>query len=513
MKKILLLLTLVSLFSFNSNATHGVGGDIRFVQTGPNSYTVYARLFRFLSGANLTGPQTFDIRDQVTCAFGSSVTVTEVNRFVIPFGDECYTPPTGSEVEQIEYTGTIANLPNNPNGYKVMWDLCCRPTLTNMGAGNVGLYTHIPDPALAQGNSTPRFVDYPTDGYFCVNNLKCINFAAVDPDGDSLSYELVNPIEDWTNCVPNYLAFSPGYNMQNILGPGSSCTIDAVTGCVWARPAQLGTYTISVKCTEWRNGVRIGELIRDLQYYALNCSYNTLPSFENFPTVQVLSFDDEGCFDIVASDRDAQDTFFISILSNAYDFGATISLPTPNAAGNYDFEWEDATMPSGVDTANNVNVTQITATEFMGDGTVGARFCWNLDNCDILTVDSFYVEALGYSIGCDASKDTVRSRVSIPIQRATYSYNVPNVFSPNGDGVNDLFYLKKDAYDRCYDALNIRVYNRWGQLVYESEDAKFEWDGNDESGNPLSAGSYFVILQGYYGGEEVTQNFPLTLFR
>ncbi|MEN8927941.1 MAG: gliding motility-associated C-terminal domain-containing protein, partial [Flavobacteriales bacterium] len=76
-----------------------------------------------------------------------------------------------------------------------------------------------------------------------------------------------------------------------------------------------------------------------------------------------------------------------------------------------------------------------------------------------------------------------------------------------------LFYLKKDAYDRCYDALNIRVYNRWGQLVFESEDAKFEWDGNDEGGNPLSAGSYFVILQGFYGGEEVTRNFPLSLFR
>ena len=90
---------------------------------------------------------------------------------------------------------------------------------------------------------------------------------------------------------------------------------------------------------------------------------------------------------------------------------------------------------------------------------------------------------------------------------------MPNVFSPNGDGQNDLFQLKKDQFDRCYDALTVRIYNRWGQNVYESDDAKFEWDGRDENGNEMTEGTYYVVLQGYYGGNEVTNNFPLTLFR
>ncbi|MEN8928205.1 MAG: hypothetical protein ABF240_05020, partial [Flavobacteriales bacterium] len=60
--------------------------------------------------------------------------------------------------------------------------------------------------------------------------------------------------------------------------------------------------------SEWRNGVKIGEVVRDIQYSALNCNYNTLPSFEDFPALQVLNFDDEGCFDIVAVDQDPEDT-------------------------------------------------------------------------------------------------------------------------------------------------------------------------------------------------------------
>jgi len=120
---------------------------------------------------------------------------------------------------------------------------------------------------------------------------------------------------------------------------------------------------------------------------------------------------------------------------------------------------------------------------------------------------------MAYSLGCDGGKDSVTQRVSIPVLKKNSNYIVPNVFSPNGDGVNDEFYLEQGAFDRCYDVLSIKVYNRWGQQVFESEDAQFRWDGNDENGKEMAAGTYFVILQVYYGGKEVTDNFPVTLFR
>ena len=512
MKKLILIFLILGGINFSVKSSHAVGGDIRFVQTGPNSYNVSMRLFRYCTGAGLGTSYTIAIKDQVSCITAQSVSVTRVNQFNIPFGDDCYTPP-GLCVEQHEYTGTITSLPNNTNGYMATWSLCCRNAIDNLTGGSLGLYTKIPDPALTGGNSTPSFVDYPRDGYFCINEFKCIDFTCIDPDGDSLTYELVTPITSFTGCVPNYATWSPLHDIINILGPGSSCTIpDPSSGCVWARPARLGTYVISVKVREFRNGVQIGETVRDIQYSALNCNNNKLPSYYDFEEIKVLKFDETYCYDVAAFDRDPEDTFYMDVTSNAFDYGATVSLPTPNTNGLYDFAWTNP-IPGGKDSIQNVNVKKLTSTKFEGIGKIGIRFCWTVDDCAVLSIDTFKFNMSGYSLGCDGSIDSVERTVKMIIEKPNTDYQVPNVFSPNGDGENDLFFLKKASYDRCYDALNIRVYNRWGQLVFESPDTDFEWDGNDEKGNPLSSGSYFVIIQGYYGGKEVTQNFPLTLFR
>ena len=53
------------------------------------------------------------------------------------------------------------------------------------------------------------------------------------------------------------------------------------------------------------------------------------------------------------------------------------------------------------------------------------------------------------------------------------SYYIPNAFSPNHDNINDHFSIRSDALS----ALTISIYNRWGELVYESDELNFKWDG------------------------------------
>jgi gliding motility-associated-like protein len=68
---------------------------------------------------------------------------------------------------------------------------------------------------------------------------------------------------------------------------------------------------------------------------------------------------------------------------------------------------------------------------------------------------------------------------------------VPSAFTPNGDGLNDYLY-PLNAYKA--DNLEFRVYNRWGQMVFETKDWTRKWDGKI-NGNPQAAGTYVWLLR------------------
>ena len=67
-------------------------------------------------------------------------------------------------------------------------------------------------------------------------------------------------------------------------------------------------------------------------------------------------------------------------------------------------------------------------------------------------------------------------------------YLLPNAFTPNGDGDNELFIPR----GRCFvERVEFQVFNRWGQLVWETEDPALNWDGTNASGDALPSGTYF----------------------
>ncbi|MBN8702706.1 MAG: gliding motility-associated C-terminal domain-containing protein [Bacteroidetes bacterium] len=66
---------------------------------------------------------------------------------------------------------------------------------------------------------------------------------------------------------------------------------------------------------------------------------------------------------------------------------------------------------------------------------------------------------------------------------------IPNVFSPNNDGVNDFYTLTTVGYSN----FNLKIFNRWGVLVFESVDTTKHWDGKI-NGTEASDGTYYYIL-------------------
>lgn len=69
--------------------------------------------------------------------------------------------------------------------------------------------------------------------------------------------------------------------------------------------------------------------------------------------------------------------------------------------------------------------------------------------------------------------------------------SIPNVFTPDNDGRNDTYYITNLC---TTDNFRIVIYNRWGKIIYESDDPFFRWDGRTTGGTEASDGTYYYIL-------------------
>ncbi|MBK9283362.1 MAG: gliding motility-associated C-terminal domain-containing protein [Sphingobacteriaceae bacterium] len=89
---------------------------------------------------------------------------------------------------------------------------------------------------------------------------------------------------------------------------------------------------------------------------------------------------------------------------------------------------------------------------------------------------------------------------------------VPNIFTPNGDGSNDVFFLKVANIEE----VSAIIHDRWGNKVYEtlSKTGNIAWDGKNFGGKECSAGVYFYIIKGKgFDGKEYEQKGNVTLMR
>ena len=67
---------------------------------------------------------------------------------------------------------------------------------------------------------------------------------------------------------------------------------------------------------------------------------------------------------------------------------------------------------------------------------------------------------------------------------------IPNVFSPNGDGTNDEFYIPNSGLKEY----KIEIWDRWGVKVFESDAPAIHWDGRSTAGMPCVDGTYYYVL-------------------
>lgn len=123
----------------------------------------------------------------------------------------------------------------------------------------------------------------------------------------------------------------------------------------------------------------------------------------------------------------------------------------------------------------------------------GATYLWNTGD----TTDSIWTDAetenYVVTVTVGACSMTVSRRVE-PSHTACpdidCSLHYYNVFTPNGDGINDKFHAWSDCDIKAY---RLSIYNRWGVLVHYDSHIHFGWDGTI-NGEPAAEGTYFFVI-------------------
>jgi gliding motility-associated-like protein len=125
----------------------------------------------------------------------------------------------------------------------------------------------------------------------------------------------------------------------------------------------------------------------------------------------------------------------------------------------------------------------------------GVSYFWDLGNGTTSTLvhpNATYPEPGLYDIwliATDLNGCIDSTKRGIYIKEETYLY-VPNAFTPDGDRYNNVF--KAEAIGTI--AFNVKIYNRWGELVFESDDPKFEWDGTIKQSTKVPDGVYTYVI-------------------
>jgi gliding motility-associated-like protein len=347
-----ILFLLFALFiSFSARATHIVGGEFELEHLNDYNYRLTLNLYFDVVNGNpaaLDPSIMVNIFDkQTNQRIGSQVMYIQEQSLVPYTNIDC---TVGELVtRKIVYYQTIYLNPaifNNPSGYYVTWERCCRNnTINNIVAPQDAaqtFYMEFPPVVLAGEpfvNSSPILFP-PLSDYACVGELFYFDFNGTDPDGDSIVYDMVTPLNGYTTTtMPVYtvparpapypeVRWQQGYNANTQVQGDPPININRNTGQLTMRPNRKGLFVFSIRAQEYRAGSKIGEVRRDFQVLVLDCPRNQSPQvvareqgtkeFYQKGTVLRISPTDNRCIDIFITDPDLSE--FVSLRARPVNF-------------------------------------------------------------------------------------------------------------------------------------------------------------------------------------------------
>ncbi|MBL4594011.1 MAG: SprB repeat-containing protein, partial [Flavobacteriales bacterium] len=405
------------LINKNSFATHAQSADITYQCLGPNQYEISVSFYRDCAGVN--APNTITINTtSASCAQNFNTTLSQIPGTGVDVTPICATLTTQCNggntpgVEEYIYRGII-NLPNQCNDWTFSFTLCCRNnainTINNPGGENIYVEAVLNNLDVTCNNS-PSFSNPPV--YFpCVGQTSCFNHGAIEPDGDSLYYSLIAPGTGPATTV-TYLA---GYSALQPLTSNIPTTFNSSNGDICMTPTLQEVTVLAVKVEEWRNGVFIGSVTRDIQLRSVVCN-NTLPNLSGINGTGQFSL--TGC---------AGSPINFNIPSFDPDLGQTLTINWNNAIPAANFTTNGAQQPTAnfnwTPTAGDVSATPYCFTVSISDDNCSYNGVQIYSFC--ITVTGFTTSTTSTSANCNASNGTATATVQGGLAPYTYQW-LPN---------------------------------------------------------------------------------------
>jgi hypothetical protein len=340
MKKILLFTLAISL-SMSSYSTHLMGGQIVTSYLGTDSlgshYAVELTAYRDTIGIPMVTSAVFYVSELDTSGNWNSLFSSTVS-YDTTSGNLFLPVQSAYGVEVYVYNDTIT-LPGD-GYYSISYEECCRNgaiiNMSNPLSESMRLTTYFTSDSL-NPNSSASYLSPPV-AYLPADTLWSYNPLPFDPDGDSLVWSLVTPL-GLTSMVNGYEYLSDSIYSN----PSGIFTLDSITGSLSWSASLVGNFEASFLIEEYRNGAKIGEMRRDMQFIVVPDTLNSMPQIANMQSVPTnsggypyvkINPGQNYQLHLIANDADVNDVLDMEAYGAPFDFSVSPASHSVSLTGN-----------------------------------------------------------------------------------------------------------------------------------------------------------------------------------
>jgi gliding motility-associated-like protein len=385
--------------------------------------------------------------------------------------------------------------------------ICSGSTGTTLTASGASTYTWMPGSVTTASNAVnpPSSTTYTVGGQTVAG---CFAFPAVITVSVAPSITPTLTASSTTVCLTKTISINAtptGVGITYTWSPSYAIQGSINTSSIIAKPTTTATviYTLTLS-----NGLCLSTKTISIQVF--NCD----PPIASFTTLTNDSICTGGCVTFTSTTSGSAPISYQWVIPGGTPPNSTMVNPQIcfNTSGNYTVGLI-ATNAYGSDTliiSNFINVADTpSVVKAFGDtlikighttpiSAIGATtYYWTPDNGSLAcstcsntiaqpTITTQYI-VTGYNSPYCSRQDTI----TVSIDNVCDDFFVPNVFSPNGDGLNE----SVNVHGFCISSYNLQIFNRWGEKVFETTDKTVGWDGTFK-GKPMDTSVFMYKVNG-----------------